>query len=96
MVVAPPATNNALMITSKKVDLIIIINNMITIKEYCEKKEISQRRFREICDISEPWVYENGKKLDMNMETDTCKKICDGTLKEFGEGLSIHEYLNIN
>lgn len=66
----------------------------MALKDFFADKQIGPKKFSEITGVSLVHVYRILKDPGYNMNLDTIRKIYNGTLKEYGEGLEVWEYMS--
>lgn len=63
--------------------------------KYCKTKKISIEDLSKIVGLNTRYLYDIANNSNKNITLETINKIYEGTKKEFGEGLSVWEYLDV-
>jgi len=67
----------------------------MTIKEYCVSKHISVKAFCKICNLSYENIVAKAEVENPIISLKTGRKIYEGTLNNFGTGLTMDQYTDI-
>lgn len=67
----------------------------MTIKEYCTSKHVSVKAFCVICGIGYDNIVGKAEVENPIISLKTGRKIYEGTLKNFGTGLTMDQYTDI-
>lgn len=71
------------------------MNEQLTLSDYLRRKQLTIQEFSDMTKISYVQLQRLYKNPDLNIRVNTAKKIYYATLKKYGVGLGIWEYIRL-